>query len=323
MIKQRIKKICPICNNNFEVIPSLNNIIFCSRKCNNIHQSNIKKGKSNLGSFKKGKIPWNKGLTKEDDERLLSISEKSRQQMNREYENGTRNRFEITKNANNKCNELIKEGNWILQSENHPMRGKHHTEDTKRKQSQSKLGIKNPMYGKSPSEETRRKNSELNKGRKKSEESIKKAAEKNRGQKRSKEQKAKMSEIQKKMDCHKGKNCNFYGKPPSKLAGRGKGCHYNSSIQGKIWLRSSYELAYAQYLDENNIPWLYEIQTFDLDNTTYTPDFYFPTCDLFIEIKGYMTDKAQEKINKFLDNYIDETLLILRKEDLIKLGIKI
>lgn len=106
MIKNRIKKSCPICNNNFEVIPSLNRIRFCSRKCKNIHQSNIRKGKSNLGSFKKGKIPWNKGLTKENDERLKSISEKSQQQMKREYENGTRDRFEITKKAREKLLEL-------------------------------------------------------------------------------------------------------------------------------------------------------------------------------------------------------------------------
>ncbi len=44
---------------------------------------------------------------------------------------------------------------------------------------------------------------------------------------------------------------------------------------------------------------------------------------MFIEIKGYMTDKAQNKINKFLDKYNDEGLKILYKEDLIKLGIEI
>ncbi len=112
------------------------------------------------------------------------------------------------------------------------------------------------------------------------------------------------------------------GKLPSNN-GYGKGCYYNSLLQGKIWLRSSYELKFAQYLDKNNISWLYEIQTFDLGETTYTPDFFLPTCNLFIEIKGYMTDKAQEKINKFLDIYNDETLQILRKNDLIKLGVDI
>jgi len=104
-------------------------------------------------------------------------------------------------------------------------------------------------------------------------------------------------------------------------SGYGKGCYYDSPLQGKIWLRSSYELKFAEWLDKNNIDWLYEIQTFNLGNTTYTPDFYLPTCNMFIEIKGHMLEKAEEKINKFLDNYNEETLKILYKEDLVKLGV--
>jgi len=77
------------------------------------------------------------------------------------------------------------------------------------------------------------------------------------------------------------------GKLPSNH-GYGKGSYYESLLQGKIWLRSSYELKFAEYLDKNNIPWLYEIQTFDLENTTYTPDFYLPTSKLFKEFKVYM-----------------------------------
>lgn len=64
------------------------------------------KGKSNLGSFKNNHIPWNKGLTKENNDQLKIISEKSRCQMKREYENGIRDRFEITKKAREKLSEL-------------------------------------------------------------------------------------------------------------------------------------------------------------------------------------------------------------------------
>jgi len=126
--------------------------------------------------------------------------------------------------------------------------------------------------------------------------------------------------IQKMSNAKKGQNLG-HSVPPN--SGYGKGCYYESQLQGKIWLRSSYELKFAEWLDKNEIPWLYEIQTFDLGNTTYTPDFYLPTCNMFIEIKGYMKKEAQEKINKFLDNYNEETLKILYKEDLIKLGIKL
>lgn len=44
--------------------------------------------------------------------------------------------------------------------------GRHHTEETKKKLSDTRKGDRNPMYGKHPSEETRRKLSESRKGRK-------------------------------------------------------------------------------------------------------------------------------------------------------------
>ena len=45
------------------------------------------------------RTPWNKGLTKESDERLKKISEKSRIQMNNEYANGTRDKNKIIEKA--------------------------------------------------------------------------------------------------------------------------------------------------------------------------------------------------------------------------------
>jgi len=47
----------------------------------------------------KAKVPWNKGLTKENDERLKSISKKSSEQMYREYANGTRDKNKIVEKA--------------------------------------------------------------------------------------------------------------------------------------------------------------------------------------------------------------------------------
>lgn len=155
------------------------------------------------------------------------------------------------------------------------------------------------------------------------------------GQKRSQETKEKMSlakkgiprspiTIQKMRDNHidvSGKNNPNYGKIAAKGAGRGKRCYYNSHLQGEIYFRSSYELAYAKYLDEHKILWMYEIETFDLGDSTYTPDFFLPQFEKFIEIKGWMNNKSQEKINKFLEQYPWD-LEILYKDDLIKLGCK-
>ncbi len=231
--------------------------------------------------------------------------------------------------------------------ENNPFYGKHHTEEWKQKRS----GKNNFNYGKHPSEETKQKRRENNKNnpnmgmknKSHSEETKQKMKEIKLGKPRSEETKQKIKDNhvgmknkshseetkQKIREGNLGKIISeetrqkMRGKTPSHLVSRGKSSYYNSPLQDKVWLRSSYELKFAQYLDENNISWLYEIQTFDLGNTTYTPDFYLPTCDMFIEIKGYMTDKAQEKINKFLDIYHDITLVILKKDNLVKLGIEL
>ena len=48
-----------------------------------------------------------------------------------------------------------------------PMKGKHHTDEARRKQSEANKGEKNPNYGKHPTEETRRKRSESMKGKNK------------------------------------------------------------------------------------------------------------------------------------------------------------
>jgi len=39
-------------------------------------------------------------------------------------------------------------------------------------------------------------------------------------------------------------------------------------VYHEIYMRSSWEIAYAKWLDKNGIEWQYESDTFDLDNTT-------------------------------------------------------
>jgi hypothetical protein len=86
-----------------------------------------------------------------------------------------------------------------------------------------------------------------------------------------------------------------------------------------IWMRSGWEKKYAEYLDKQNIKWLYESKTFDLGNTTYTPDFYLPETNEYIEIKGYLRNSSKNKMIKF--KKIFNNLLILNKKKLIKLGV--
>ncbi|WP_226526500.1 hypothetical protein [Metabacillus niabensis] len=48
-----------------------------------------------------------------------------------------------------------------------------------------------------------------------------------------------------------------------------------AGFYGEHYLRSSYEYAYAKYLDYHDIPWSYEDTNFDVGFKTYKPDFFF------------------------------------------------
>jgi len=109
-----------------------------------------------------------------------------------------------------------------------------------------------------------------------------------------------------------GKNNPMYGKIPT----HGKRIKYK-----KIKMRSTWEVAYAKWLDKQGIEWQYEPNAFDLGKTTYTPDFYLPKTDEWIEIKGYWRDDAKKKFEIFKKKYNSMNIKLLMKKDLEKLGI--
>lgn len=73
-----------------------------------------------------------------------------------------------------------------------------------------------------------------------------------------------------------------------------------SVLYQNIKMRSSWEYIFAYWLDLSGIKWEYEKYTFDLGNTTYTPDFYLPEIDCYIEIKGWWRGNSKDKFKKFL-----------------------
>lgn len=89
-----------------------------------------------------------------------------------------------------------------------------------------------------------------------------------------------------------------------------------------IDLHGSWELAYAKYLDANNIKWLRcknsFTYSFEDKIRKYTPDFYLIESDEYVEIKGYKTPKDDAKWNQF-PNHLK--LTVLMETDLKVLGI--
>jgi len=191
------------------------------------------------------------------------------------------------------------------------MKGKTQTPEAKDKMSKTRTGKykgeNNPLYGRPLSEERAEQSRRANLGKKASPEVCKKISERTSGKNHPMWGKHHTSETIEKIKNNRpdvsGKNNPMYGKPAPKGTGIGKGIHYASPYQGMIWLRSSYELAYAKYLDSINKDWLYESCRFDLDNTSYAPDFYLIHDDRYIEVKGYMSPEAQEKIDKTISKY--------------------
>lgn len=91
-----------------------------------------------------------------------------------------------------------------------------------------------------------------------------------------------------------------------------------------IDLHGTWEVAYATYLDEHNIKWERCKKRFSYHYEGklhyYTPDFYLIDEDVYVEVKGFKTDKDTSKWNQFPKT---ETLKILFAEDLKLLGISI
>lgn len=77
------------------------------------------------------------------------------------------------------------------------------------------------------------------------------------------------------------------------------------------YFRSKWEANYARYLNQKEIYWIYENKTFWFDGvrsgtTNYTPDFYLPETDQWIEIKGRWDSKSKTKLRRFKKYHPDE-----------------
>ncbi len=103
-----------------------------------------------------------------------------------------------------------------------------------------------------------------------------------------------------------------------KGSGRGKSGWYESKIAGLVYLDSSYEFAYAKYLDKNNIQWVRNTKRFYYnDKNYYIPDFFLTEENLYIEIKGYSTAKDKLKWESV------ENIKVLFRNDVLDLGIQL
>lgn len=73
-----------------------------------------------------------------------------------------------------------------------------------------------------------------------------------------------------------------------------------------VEFKSRFEAKTAFLLDALKLPWEYEPESYLLDDgTPYTPDFYIPPIGLWLECRGYETEKGKREIEGF-SNWICE-----------------
>lgn len=81
------------------------------------------------------------------------------------------------------------------------------------------------------------------------------------------------------------------------------GYYFNKSKNKDVYLRSSWEYAYALWLDKQNIEWDMEVQQYDLgDGVKYLPDFFIYEGGKLVkvvEIKSTFYYTSQDRMKKF------------------------
>ena len=91
-------------------------------------------------------------------------------------------------------------------------------------------------------------------------------------------------------------------------AGRCKKYIYESPIAGKIRVDGTWELAVAEWLDQNTTNWKRNTKRFEyFDNNKrryYTPDFWIEDWSSYLEVKGYETMLDRCKWSQFTDSLI-------------------
>jgi hypoxanthine phosphoribosyltransferase len=90
------------------------------------------------------------------------------------------------------------------------------------------------------------------------------------------------------------------------------------------------ELEYAKIIDYYGVPWMYEPTTFVLERDeegrvveAFTPDFYLPDQDLFIEVtvmKQSLVTRKNRKLRKLRQRYPEIRIKLFYKRDLERLA---
>lgn len=104
-------------------------------------------------------------------------------------------------------------------------------------------------------------------------------------------------------------------------SGRSKGAFVLNNRGDSIWVQSSYEVKFAEILNELDIYWVRpEALKYELAGRVrnYYPDFYLPDYNLYFDPKNdFLIVKDREKINEVL-KFNNIEIIVVSKENLTK-----
>jgi hypothetical protein len=107
-------------------------------------------------------------------------------------------------------------------------------------------------------------------------------------------------------------------KPTSPRAARAK-AGIRSDVSPTIYFFSRWEANFARLMNYLNIQWIHQPKTFQLKSQKYTPDFYLPDFDIYIEVKNYLSDYSRNRDMQFRKAYPELKLILLLKEEYLAL----
>lgn len=88
-----------------------------------------------------------------------------------------------------------------------------------------------------------------------------------------------------------------------------------------IYVHSTWEERLLLHFIEHGICAEYEPRTFPVDGGSYTPDFYLPDEDRYIEVKGYWFEKQRIKFDRFRELYPHIDIEVWYGDRLIEMGV--
>ncbi|MFZ2886958.1 MAG: hypothetical protein WA021_04025 [Minisyncoccia bacterium] len=104
------------------------------------------------------------------------------------------------------------------------------------------------------------------------------------------------------------------GRPTSPKASKGKN-GIRPDISPSINFYSRWEANIARLYTRLKIKWHYAPKSFDIGGQRYTPDFYLPEKDVYVEVKNFWWSYSQIRDQKFRERYPGVCLEVILKDE--------